>query len=99
MRISDWSSYVCSSDLSHIVITTIMFNFIAAAVMVWLLVDHFSLPGTMQPETRTFESGGTLPKLTGLFALFGADAGGRSEERRAGKECVSTGRSRGSRNH
>ncbi len=61
---------------SHIVITTIMFNFIAAAVMVWLLVDHFSLPGTMQPETRTFESGGTLPKLTGLFALLGADAGG-----------------------
>jgi simple sugar transport system permease protein len=61
---------------SHIVITTIMFNFIGAAVMVWLLVDHLSQPGTMQPETRTFESGGTLPKLTGLFALFGVDAGG-----------------------
>ncbi len=61
---------------SHIVITTIMFNFIAAALMVWLLVDHLSQPGTMQPETRTFESGGALPKLTGLFALVGLDAGG-----------------------
>ena len=30
----------------------------------------------MAPETRTFEAGGTLPKLDGLFAIFGADLGG-----------------------
>jgi simple sugar transport system permease protein len=61
---------------SHIVITTIMFNFIASALMVWLLVDHLSPPGTLQPETRTFEAGATLPELGGLFALLGLDAGG-----------------------
>jgi simple sugar transport system permease protein len=61
---------------SHIVITTIMFNFIASALMVWLLVDHLSPPGTLQPETRTFEAGGALPELGGLFEVIGLDAGG-----------------------
>ena len=61
---------------SHIVITTIMFNFIASALMVWLLVDHLSPPGTLQPETRTFAAGGALPELGGLFELIGLDAGG-----------------------
>jgi general nucleoside transport system permease protein len=61
---------------SHIVITTIMFNFIASALMVWLLVEHLSPPGSMQPETRTFEAGGALPRLSGLFSLFGLDLGG-----------------------
>jgi simple sugar transport system permease protein len=30
----------------------------------------------MAPETRTFEAGGALPRLDGLFALFGANLGG-----------------------
>ena len=46
---------------SHVVITTIMFNFIASAVMVYLLVDVLSPKGSMQPETRTFAEGGRLP--------------------------------------
>ncbi|UIJ71446.1 ABC transporter permease [Aurantimonas sp. HBX-1] len=61
---------------SHIVITTIMFNFIAAALMVYLLVNVLKPAGTMAPETRTFEAGGQLPKLDGLFELFGASLGG-----------------------
>ncbi|NDV86265.1 ABC transporter permease [Aurantimonas aggregata] len=61
---------------SHIVITTIMFNFIAAALMVYLLVNVLKPVGTMAPETRTFEAGGQLPKLDGLFELFGASLGG-----------------------
>jgi simple sugar transport system permease protein len=61
---------------SHIVITTIMFNFIAAALMVYLLVNVLKPAGTMAPETRTFEAGGQLPKLNGLFELFGASLGG-----------------------
>ena len=61
---------------SHIVITTIMFNFIAASLMAYLLVEYFSPAGSMAPETRTFEAGGTLPKLGGLFELFGLDIGG-----------------------
>ncbi|MEJ8573502.1 ABC transporter permease [Microbaculum marinum] len=61
---------------SHIVITTIMFNFIASALMVWLLVDHLTPAGSMQPETRTFEAGAHLPELGGLFALLGLEIGG-----------------------
>ena len=60
---------------SHIVITTIMFNFIAASLMVWLLIGPLKPPGSQQPETRTFEEGASLPHLDGLFALFGADLG------------------------
>lgn len=39
---------------SHIVITTIMFNFIAASLLVWLLVNVLIAPGQMAPETRRF---------------------------------------------
>ncbi|HEX9906450.1 MAG TPA: ABC transporter permease [Propylenella sp.] len=61
---------------SHVVITTIMFNFIAASLMVWLIANHLRPPTSMTPETRTFEDGATLPQLDRLFALFGADIGG-----------------------
>jgi ABC-type uncharacterized transport system permease subunit len=61
---------------SHIVITTIMFNFIAASLMVFLLTNTFRVTGSMAPQTRTFGPGGTLPRLDGLFSLFGADLGG-----------------------
>ncbi len=40
---------------SHIVITTIMFNFIAASLMFYLLVNVLAPASSMQPETRTFE--------------------------------------------
>jgi simple sugar transport system permease protein len=60
---------------SHVVITTIMFNFIAASLMIWLLVDVLSPPGSMAPETRTFAEGGRLPGLDGLMALFGIRIG------------------------
>jgi len=39
---------------SHIVITTIMFNFIAAALMTYLLVDVLIRPGQSSPESREF---------------------------------------------
>lgn len=61
---------------SHIVITTIMFNFIASSIMVWLLVDYLKPAGSMAPETRTFLEGGHLPKLGWLLGLFGLDIGG-----------------------
>ena len=60
---------------SHVVITTIMFNFIAASLMIWLLVDVLSPPGSMSPETRTFGPGGRMPRLDGLMALFGVRIG------------------------
>ncbi|MBB4066476.1 ABC transporter permease [Gellertiella hungarica] len=60
---------------SHIVITTIMFNFIGAALMVYLLVNVLIVPGKMAPETRTFLEGGQLPKLDWLMELFGLKLG------------------------
>lgn len=60
---------------SHIVITTIMFNFIGASLMVYLLVNILRVPGKMAPETRTFLEGGQLPKLDWLLAMFGMKLG------------------------
>ena len=61
---------------SHVVITTIMFNFIASALMVYLLVEVFKPAGSMAPETRTFDPGGQLPKMDCVFELFGSSLGG-----------------------
>ena len=69
-------AYLQAKRASHIVITTIMFNFIAAALMVYLLNDWLKVPGTNALETPTFAEGGQLPKLRGLFELFGANLGG-----------------------
>ncbi|QDC00652.1 ABC transporter permease [Mesorhizobium sp. 8] len=56
---------------SHIVITTIMFNFIAASIMVYMLVDVIKPVGAMAPQTRNFLDGAQLPKLNWLIELFG----------------------------
>src|SRR3546814_5735816 len=74
MRISDWSSDVCSSDLAL----------------------HFWLPA-VEPMPR-------LARITyNASAIFGGTVivlqMARSEERRVGKECVSTCRSRWSPYH
>ena len=58
---------------SHIVITTIMFNFIAAAVMVYLLVNVLIAPGSMTPETREFAAAGQLPFIHELLAFAASD--------------------------
>ncbi len=49
---------------SHIVITTIMFNFLAASLMVYLLVNVLIAPGSMSPETRLFAPAAALPLLS-----------------------------------
>jgi len=51
---------------SHIVITTIMFNFLAASLMVYLVVNVLIAPGSMSPETRRFGPAATLPSLASL---------------------------------
>ena len=60
---------------SHIVITTIMFNFLAAALMTYLLVEIFIKPGQQAAESRTFETGVWLPFVHDVFAAFGANIG------------------------
>ncbi|SDR61288.1 nucleoside ABC transporter membrane protein [Rhizobiales bacterium GAS191] len=46
---------------SHVVITTIMLNFLAAILIVYLLVNVIGDPKSMAPETRTFSASGRLP--------------------------------------
>ncbi len=43
---------------SHVVITTIMFNFMASTLLVWLLVDHLKPAGSMAPESAPLRRGG-----------------------------------------
>jgi ABC-type uncharacterized transport system permease subunit len=69
-------AYLQATRGSHIVITTIMFNFLAASLMVYLLVNVMKVDGAMAPESRTFAEGARLPKLHDLMALFGQDIGG-----------------------
>jgi general nucleoside transport system permease protein len=50
---------------SHIVITTIMFNFVAAALMVYLMVNVLIAPGSMTPQSRNFAPSSFLPAMQG----------------------------------
>ena len=61
---------------SHVVITTIMFNFIASSLMVYVLVDVLKPAGSMAPQTRKFAENGQLPRLDWLLSPFGLDIGG-----------------------
>src|SRR3546814_5267835 len=82
MRISDWSSDVCSSDLEHL-----------AAVPQLRQI----LPGEREQRRTVGAIERELPAFGGLDDI--ARAIDRSEERRVGKECVSTCRSRWSPYH
>lgn len=58
---------------SHIVITTIMFNFIAASLLIYLLVGVLKEPGNMSPETRAFGPGAQMPGLHVVLAALGVE--------------------------
>src|SRR3546814_7101564 len=77
MRISDWSSDVCSSDLSS--------------------AAHANGGGAAAPTPRM--SGDRGAGAGGSASSRPSTARERSEERRVGKECVSTCRSRWSPYH
>src|SRR3546814_14624105 len=104
MRISDWSSDVCSSDL-HIHLSHRALDGFAriGSIVVGLLilsgvVNSWILVGPSRLGSLFTSLYGAL--LTAKLLLFGAmlilAAANRfrSEERRVGKECVSTCRSR-----
>src|SRR3546814_2197808 len=83
MRISDWSSDVCSSDL----------KVLNSSVQMRLICDDFKFSSW----NRTAAGKRTLArKAADAIRISPA---GRSEERRVGKECVSTCRSRWSPYH
>ena len=56
---------------SHIVITTIMFNFIASAVLNYVLVNLMRPKGSMDPATARFPEAVHLPTLHELLAPIG----------------------------
>src|SRR3546814_2198205 len=85
MRISDWSSDVCSSDLSILSSSPDQVSGGDALVRV-------DVPSDIPLGQVSVELNGV--DVTNAFAP--APGEHRSEERRVGKECVSTCRSRGS---
>ncbi len=60
---------------SHIVITTIMFNFIAAAALNYVLVNLLRPVGSMDPASARFPAGTNLPTLSDMAAMIGLDWG------------------------
>ena len=64
-------AYLQAKRGSHIVITTIMFNFLAATLMVYLMVNVLIQPGQMSPETREFDSATWLPFAHEALAWIG----------------------------
>ncbi|MFL9503705.1 ABC transporter permease [Rhodopseudomonas palustris] len=51
---------------SHIVITTIMFNYIASSLMIFMLVDVLRPPGQQDPSTANFPAATHIPSLDEL---------------------------------
>jgi ABC-type uncharacterized transport system permease subunit len=58
---------------SHIVITTIMFNFIAYTLLVYLLVNVLKPTGSMSVESATFASSAFMPTIREALEPFGID--------------------------
>src|SRR3546814_11155984 len=104
MRISDWSSDVCSSDLSGC--GTCASGASCSPVHVASALPRRLTPrrSPAQPHQRSSRPL-LLSRLLSLARPLHYvpasldDTGQRSEERRVGKECVSTCRSRWSREH
>src|SRR3546814_13410364 len=95
MRISDWSSDVCSSDLFSIGIdlagkdvgVALDINaYEANPLLIASIIKNFKL---YDADAKLHWAG--IGKQRGTQELLVSN---RSEERRVGKECVSTGRSR-----
>ncbi len=61
-------AYLQAKRGSHIVITTIMFNFIAAAVLNYVLVNILRPAGAMDPATAAFPTATHLPTFQDMFA-------------------------------
>lgn len=66
-------AYLQAKRGSHIVITTIMFNYIAASFLIFMLVDVLRPPGKMDPTSANFPETTNLPtfnEIPGLNLIF-----------------------------
>src|SRR3546814_14985264 len=105
MRISDWSSDVCSSDLGkkqyeptikqHLIFGDETSFGLACSFLPYLKMNQHQFQFYFELDESNFN----VPQLLGLenYSVFSKND--RSEERRVGKECVSTCRSRWSPYH
>jgi simple sugar transport system permease protein len=64
-------AYLQAKRGSHIVITTIMFNFIAAGVLNFFLVGALKKKGSMDPATANFPATTHLPTFEDMAQLLG----------------------------
>ncbi|WP_323014076.1 ABC transporter permease [Devosia sp.] len=62
--------YLQAKRGSHVVITTIMFNFIASALMIYMLNRVLKPAGVSGPESAMIAETGRMPKLGSFFAPF-----------------------------
>ncbi|HLV85001.1 ABC transporter permease [Devosia alba] len=62
--------YLQAKRGSHVVITTIMFNFIASALMIYMLNRVLKPAGVSGPESAMIAESGRMPKLGSFFAPF-----------------------------
>src|SRR5690606_578374 len=58
---------------SHIVITTIMFNWLASVLVVYLLVNVLREPQSMNPETPEFPPQSQIPFMHDALGVFGIE--------------------------
>src|SRR5579863_3613272 len=63
--------YLQAKRDSHIVITTIMFNYIASALMGYLLVYVFEAPGSSNPQSAPFPAASLVPHFFELLKPLG----------------------------
>src|SRR3546814_18658425 len=95
MRISDWSSDVCSSDLHPMAITVVLALTAAMILALTLVPAAVSLFVTGRVDEKENRLMGWIsrryePLLGKLLARPKPVVAGRSEERRVGEEGVST---------
>ena len=62
--------YLQAKRGSHVVVTTIMFNFIAASLMNYLILKMIPV-GEQNPASRTFSAAAELPLLNAWFPVLG----------------------------
>lgn len=56
---------------SHIVITTIMFNFIGSGLMLYVIKNYLKPVGSMDPASANFPKVTTVPNLSAVLGTFG----------------------------
>ena len=63
--------YLQAKRGSHVVVTTIMFNFIAASLMNFIIVKYLIPEGEQNPASRVFADAGAMPRLGEWFPALG----------------------------